>query len=79
MHEMKEITEQSSRNPQVDLHRTNRDRAVRILCPYSKEELEVNNCYNCSYCQIMKGEHKSGRSLTSLICLYGLENEGDSK
>ena len=47
-----------------------------ILCPLTKDGIIVSNCYNCQHCQKMKGQHLSGRSLTSLICLYNSNKEG---
>ena len=48
-----------------------------ILCPLTKDGIIVSNCDNCQYCQKMKGMHLSGRSLTSLICLYNSNNKGE--
>lgn len=48
-----------------------------ILCPLTKDAIIVSNCNNCQHCQKMKGTHLSGRSLTSLICLYNSNNEGE--
>jgi len=48
-----------------------------ILCPLTKDGIIVSNCDNCKYCQKMKGKHLSGRSLTSLICLYNSNKEGE--
>lgn len=48
-----------------------------IICPYSKKKLITHNCAKCEFCQQIKGTHKSGRSLTSLICMFGLEKDGE--
>lgn len=48
-----------------------------ILCPITKDGIIVSNCSNCQHCQKMNSKHFSGRSLTSLICLYNLNNQGE--
>lgn len=48
-----------------------------ILCPLTKDGIIVSNCENCQYCQKMNGLHLSGRTLTSLICLYNSNIKGE--
>jgi hypothetical protein len=49
---------------------------VDIFCPLTKNELVTKNCTSCSHKQIIHAKHDSGRTLTTLICLYGLDEEG---
>lgn len=51
--------------------------SVEILCPLTKNEIISNNCANCKYVQMINSKHNSGRTLTTLICLFGLNNEGE--
>ena len=44
-----------------------------ILCPIDGNQLSSNKCVNCEFCQIFEGKFSTNRSLTSLICLYGLK------
>jgi hypothetical protein len=48
-----------------------------ILCPLTKNGLATDNCVNCKYVQIINAKHNSGRTLTTLICLFNLNNEGE--
>ncbi len=46
-----------------------------ILCPLTKNNLISNNCAKCKHVQRINAMHISGRTLTTLICLYNLNNE----
>jgi hypothetical protein len=48
-----------------------------ILCPLTKNTLVSDNCVNCKYVQRIKAKHNSGRTLTTLICLFNFNNEGE--
>ncbi|NHK32015.1 MAG: hypothetical protein FK730_11730 [Asgard group archaeon] len=48
-----------------------------ILCPLTKNELVSDNCANCKYVQRINAKHNSGRTLTTLICLFSLNTEGE--
>ena len=47
-----------------------------ILCPKNNSRLVVSNCFKCQDRQKIKSTHKSKRTLTSLICLYGTKSDG---
>jgi hypothetical protein len=50
-----------------------------ILCPNTLLSLNSSNCSKCQYCKITKSRHRSGRILSTLVCLYGSEKERDKK
>ncbi len=50
-----------------------------IQCPLSRNILVVKNCNSCKYCQKIEGSHQSKRTLTALVCLYGLDQEDENK
>ncbi len=60
------------KSPTID-----RERAVEILCPFTRKKLRSSKCFKCKYCQIYQGKHQSNRILTSLICLFGYNNGSD--
>ena len=76
MHNMKDF----SVVRKIDAPKNTIEKSIKfneILCPLTKDKIIVSNCFNCQYCQKMKGSHFSGRSLTSLICLYKSSDEGE--
>ena len=52
---------------------------IEIFCPFTNERLKTSNCYKCKFCQKFEGKHQSGRTLTSLICIYGQENGSEEE
>ncbi|HUU79710.1 MAG TPA: hypothetical protein VMX55_15325 [candidate division Zixibacteria bacterium] len=67
------------KNEQINSKSEERSIQIEILCPYTQEKLKSSVCSRCEYCQTFKGKHNSGRTLTSLICIYGQENGSDEK
>ena len=55
----------------------NKTEFKEILCPLTKTELISENCTNCKYVQSIYAKHDSGRTLTTLICLFNLDNEAE--
>ncbi|MBN1328541.1 MAG: hypothetical protein JXA54_03615 [Candidatus Heimdallarchaeota archaeon] len=56
-----------------------KDKFRDIQCPLSRNALIVRNCYSCKYCQKIKAKHQTNRTLTALICLFGLDLEDENK
>jgi len=50
-----------------------------ILCPITLLRLNSSKCSNCQYCKMTASKHNTGRTLTTLVCLYGSEKECDEK
>jgi len=50
-----------------------------ILCPNTLLSLNSSNCSKCQYCKMTASGHSSGRTLSTLVCLYGSEKECDEK
>jgi hypothetical protein len=50
---------------------------MTILCPRNHKEVKSSNCLKCSFCKIMRSKPVSGRTLTSLICLYDMDGSDD--
>ncbi|NHJ03410.1 MAG: hypothetical protein EAX90_01185 [Candidatus Heimdallarchaeota archaeon] len=67
------------KNEQINSKLNEKSIQIEILCPFTLEKLNSSVCSRCEYCQTYKGSHNSGRTLTSLICIYGQENGSDEK
>jgi hypothetical protein len=76
MHKTGKLSKTTFSDEITSLERS-RTKFTEILCPLTKNELVSKNCNNCKYIQKIYAKHNSGRSLTTIICLFGINEEGD--